>query len=355
MGHTTSINDSGFGGALPYSAEELQSQTLTSTQSLNENSGYEGAAPWGFKEANSSPTGYQHTVNRLASALWRMTAATLTTVMGMGCAVHQKAEVPKPEPTPTNPMLDVCAPTTNFLIATGQYLKIQGWSDKGILGYESRIREFVSDGALQGLDWQGSYTNRDGLEMSAISAIEVNPNYESERVILFSHLLRYLAVEKQMMGCPNSTSTTASSSKSDPQKNKNIEKETATVQGSQVLINRCDLIKGFCESKKIYFGYNKVSIDSNAAITIDAVVKLLRENPRLKLQIQGHTDDQGGDEYNLKLSQLRADAIRNYIISKEIDPNRLEAVGFGKTKPLVEGKTEEAREKNRRVAFVVIP
>jgi outer membrane protein OmpA-like peptidoglycan-associated protein len=71
----------------------------------------------------------------------------------------------------------------------------------------------------------------------------------------------------------------------------------------------------------------------------------------MRLRIEGHTDDVGADEFNQKLSQDRADSVRTYLVGKGIAEDRLEAVGYGETKPVQDNKTSAGRAANRRTEF----
>ena len=82
---------------------------------------------------------------------------------------------------------------------------------------------------------------------------------------------------------------------------------------------------------------------------LDDVVLLLRQNPELKLSIEGHTSDDGNYDFNMKLSKERAMKVEQYLIQKGIDPSRLQAEGFGPNKPLNNSKTSAGRALNRRV------
>jgi len=83
---------------------------------------------------------------------------------------------------------------------------------------------------------------------------------------------------------------------------------------------------------------------------------VLKAHPEiLKVRIEGHTDDVGNDAKNLTLSQQRAESVVAYLVKSGVEATRFEAVGFGETKPLVEGKTKKARTANRRVEFNVVP
>jgi outer membrane protein OmpA-like peptidoglycan-associated protein len=85
---------------------------------------------------------------------------------------------------------------------------------------------------------------------------------------------------------------------------------------------------------------------------LDEVAGILKANPQLGLiRIEGHTDDKGSDELNLKLSQERAESVLAYLVEKGVEESRLKAVGFGEGKPIADNATAEGRGKNRRVEF----
>ncbi len=86
---------------------------------------------------------------------------------------------------------------------------------------------------------------------------------------------------------------------------------------------------------------------------LDQVVKVMKDNPSYRLQINGHTDNQGDDQMNMDLSQRRAVAVKNYLVGKGIAENRLKPQGFGETRPVATNDTPEGRQQNRRVEFKV--
>jgi outer membrane protein OmpA-like peptidoglycan-associated protein len=85
---------------------------------------------------------------------------------------------------------------------------------------------------------------------------------------------------------------------------------------------------------------------------LDQVTAILRDNPSMKIEVQGHTDNVGDAAYNQKLSQARSEAVRKYLTSHGIAPDRLTAKGFGATQPIVPNSTEGNRALNRRVQFI---
>jgi len=80
----------------------------------------------------------------------------------------------------------------------------------------------------------------------------------------------------------------------------------------------------------------------------------MEENPELAMEISAHTDDIGSFEYNMQLSQARAQSIVDYLVSKGIEERRLVAKGYGEAKPISSNNTEEGRMKNRRVEFTIL-
>ena len=118
-----------------------------------------------------------------------------------------------------------------------------------------------------------------------------------------------------------------------------------------------DLAKVF-EIKEIKFDYNKANIRPDAAVELTKIVEVMREYPKMKIDIRSHTDSRGADSYNLKLSDRRAKATLEWIVKQGIDRKRLKAKGYGETR-LVNGCSngvpcsEEEHQENRRSEFIV--
>jgi outer membrane protein OmpA-like peptidoglycan-associated protein len=105
----------------------------------------------------------------------------------------------------------------------------------------------------------------------------------------------------------------------------------------------------------INFKFNTAEITSADPIPVlDEVVRIMNENPSIRVEIQGHTDSVGDDAYNTKLSGRRAQAIKDYLVRRGVDAGRLETRGFGESRPIDTNDTELGRARNRRVEFVVI-
>jgi outer membrane protein OmpA-like peptidoglycan-associated protein len=88
--------------------------------------------------------------------------------------------------------------------------------------------------------------------------------------------------------------------------------------------------------------------------TLNQIKRFLTQNPDLKFEIDGHTDNSGTAGHNLTLSQERADAVKTQLIAMGIDQGRLTSKGFGDTKPIADNSTPDGRANNRRVEFVRI-
>ncbi len=107
-------------------------------------------------------------------------------------------------------------------------------------------------------------------------------------------------------------------------------------------------------SKPVEFIYAKDELTKKSKRLINQVYAVLKKYPDIKVKIAGHTDSDGTKENNLKLSQKRADAIKRYLVKKGIKEDRLTAIGYGESRPLVKNDTAAHKQINRRVEFRVI-
>ncbi len=101
----------------------------------------------------------------------------------------------------------------------------------------------------------------------------------------------------------------------------------------------------------IFFEYDRAQLQRESYPELDRVVALLKQNAETKVEIDGHTDNQGSEEYNLDLSKRRAQAVVDYLVQHGCSATMLVAKGFGKGTPVASNDTEEGRAKNRRVEF----
>ena len=104
--------------------------------------------------------------------------------------------------------------------------------------------------------------------------------------------------------------------------------------------------------EKIQFAYNDAEILESSFSLLEEIKAVILEHDEIKkISIEGHTDSDGNDKYNLALSERRANSVVTYLVEHGVAADRLVAVGFGESKPLVEEKTDADKETNRRVEF----
>ena len=106
--------------------------------------------------------------------------------------------------------------------------------------------------------------------------------------------------------------------------------------------------------RNVFFDFDQSSLKKESFVELDKLIDYLNQNKNLKIELGGHTDNQGSEEYNQKLSLDRAKTVYEYLITKGISSNRLTYKGYGKTKPIATNDTEEGRAENRRTEFKII-
>ena len=106
--------------------------------------------------------------------------------------------------------------------------------------------------------------------------------------------------------------------------------------------------------RNIFYDYNKATLRDESTAELDRLEKVLLENPTIKVEISGHTDNVGGDDYNLNLSEQRAQSVVSHLQSLGIDASRMIAKGYGEILPLASNDTPEGRQENRRTEFKII-
>ncbi|MCZ2473091.1 OmpA family protein [Aquirufa ecclesiirivi] len=104
----------------------------------------------------------------------------------------------------------------------------------------------------------------------------------------------------------------------------------------------------------LFFETGKATLTAESDPELKRIVQVMQENATLQIEISGHTDNTGSDELNNKLSQDRADAVKNYLINQGVKSDRIRTKGYGKTKPKADNSTEEGRQLNRRVEFAIL-
>ena len=129
--------------------------------------------------------------------------------------------------------------------------------------------------------------------------------------------------------------------------------------------NSISAAEGFCTlpeslidsvnlSSTAYFDFGKSDLRVDAAVQLDEIAVKMKENSDYTIQITGHTDDVGSDDFNLELSLRRAETVKEYLVSKGLDPARITTFAKGKTEPLNDNTSDELRSQNRRVEFTLV-
>lgn len=122
-----------------------------------------------------------------------------------------------------------------------------------------------------------------------------------------------------------------------------------TPKGATVDDRGCWVLQG------IEFETNKAEIRPEFEPELEAVVTVLKNNPAVRIQVQGHTDSVGNADYNRQLSDKRAKAVMEYLIQEGIDRKRLSAMGMGEARPIASNDSAAGRERNRRVELKPMP
>jgi outer membrane protein OmpA-like peptidoglycan-associated protein len=137
---------------------------------------------------------------------------------------------------------------------------------------------------------------------------------------------------------PNNTSNPSTPSVSDP-KTSNI----PTVLKGEILV-----------LDKVWFQFNASALQTESSAQLNKLVFLMQKRPNMKILVKGHTSSEGGDDYNMKLSETRSLSVKQYLISQGIVAERIASKGFGETQPVATNDTEDGRQRNRRVEFEIM-
>jgi outer membrane protein OmpA-like peptidoglycan-associated protein len=105
--------------------------------------------------------------------------------------------------------------------------------------------------------------------------------------------------------------------------------------------------------ERVLFAFNSADLGNNAQGNLDKLVNVLNRYPDTNIEVIGHTDSKGSDDYNRTLSQRRASAVTSYLRNRDINSNRLSARGMGENDPVASNESDEGRAQNRRVEFVI--
>ena len=133
----------------------------------------------------------------------------------------------------------------------------------------------------------------------------------------------------------------------------NLDKCPGTPRGVAVDAEGCPR-RGSATLQGVTFEFDSSRLTAESRPVLDDVAADLKKYPRLQVELQGHTDSKGSDAYNLKLSNQRAQSVREYLLSQGVGAQQLIAKGYGESQPVADNKTEEGRTENRRVVMQVL-
>ncbi len=200
--------------------------------------------------------------------------------------------------------------------------------------------------------------NVGGISLSKNYPEEIRDNFDNKwhhvALAFKNHQLKIYLDQTRMLVVPDTKEDFESitfagiGSEESPVTFKNIRIATG---GNQNMIG-----KKFTETKIVTHGINfdidKATIKPESMGTLNMIVQVLKDNPDLKFEIDGHTDNTGSASHNLTLSQQRADAVKDQLIKMGVEASRLTSKGFGDTKPVSDNTSLDGRANNRRVEFI---
>jgi outer membrane protein OmpA-like peptidoglycan-associated protein len=132
---------------------------------------------------------------------------------------------------------------------------------------------------------------------------------------------------------------------------KQAEEIEKTVPGAKVERVGEGIVVDFTE--KILFGYDRSDLNPSSQDNLDKLVNVLKEYPDTNIEVQGHTDSKGSEDYNMGLSERRANAVSNYLINRGVAGSRVTTKGYGETAPVSDNTSDDGRAQNRRVTFLI--
>ena len=107
--------------------------------------------------------------------------------------------------------------------------------------------------------------------------------------------------------------------------------------------------------KNVLFETDSYELVETSFIELNTLINYLKKNPKIKIHIEGHTDNISDDKHNLILSDNRAAKVYGYLVDRGVSSERLSYKGYGESKPISTNKTDQGRRQNRRTSFIIIP
>lgn len=109
---------------------------------------------------------------------------------------------------------------------------------------------------------------------------------------------------------------------------------------------------GEANYRVVFFEFNSAKLSNDAAKMLDRQVEWLKNNPEIKITVEGYCDERGGEKYNMMLGKKRAEMVKKYLTNHGVKSERIKVVSYGKDHPLASGATEEAWAQNRRAVTI---
>lgn len=167
-------------------------------------------------------------------------------------------------------------------------------------------------------------------------------NYQEPQDLTYILPGAYYYIDDVELVCLDCAQKTVAENPLDPETAKFITQKDSIFVGKTIVL------------KNLFFEFDKSELLPQSFIELEHLIGFLNENPRMKIEIAGHTDDRGSEEYNEKLSNARAKSVVDYLIKRGVSEYRLRYRGYGKSRPIESNKTEAGRAKNRRVEFKIL-
>ena len=164
-------------------------------------------------------------------------------------------------------------------------------------------------------------------------------------------LLTLLATVLTLSSCANLKKKTAAGTPDGTVETAKV--EDAAIKNATLEVNGDSDSNKAGSLKTVYFDFNSAGLSNDTKNALNNNAQFLKTNAAIKVQVEGHTDERGGVQFNLSLGEKRAKAVREYLVGQGIQTSRIATISLGKEKPVSFGHDEESWSKNRRANFVV--
>ena len=166
-------------------------------------------------------------------------------------------------------------------------------------------------------------------------------------------------IDTEMQGIESSVESNQTRLKEHDTQISNLSRETQEAmqraQSAEKLAQGKLLYEVTLTDEDVRFGFNRAEVTDKGRDVLNNLVNQLKaDNKNVYIEIQGHTDNKGSDDYNMKLGEQRADSVRRYMAENGIPLHRISTISYGEGRPIASNKTKEGRSQNRRVVIVVL-